>query len=640
MFESLGLFKEVQCPESGRCPLLNCIFAHDRQQTDTVTKAPKPAHPVEEPLPKRRRIDRESSDHSRNEDRLKSQRNLGASPAPQPAASPDVPNLRSMKRSVSPPKAAPSSTKKTTVSTSETDNNSKSEKLAGNTAPIREIKKESLNPRLLLKPPASHSIRLSILKGLHDAIVKLNDQIKKDQNESKSTPVLSPHEIISMALDEEEKVARDSPAVYSNLVKMRIIKLRKMSTAEWKEVVINFLRLKAPAAPTSPAGENHKPEITTELKPEEEIAMLSKLMAPVEDLKKLDYVIEAPTPEEMASAERGTEASQGWERCERCNGRFQVFPGRREDGALTSGGPCVYHYARPMRPAKQKTDRVVGHKESTYPCCNEPISASSGCTKAESHVFKVSDIKRLAAILQFEATPSQPDKGDFPPVCFDCEMGYTTLGLELIRLTAVTWPDLKPLIDVLVRPMGEVLDLNTRFSGVNSEQFANALPYNSASDSSSANTTTALQIVESPAAARALLFEHIQPETPLIGHALENDLKACRILHPTIVDTTQLYPHPGGLPMRFGLRMLSKRFLNREIQTGGGTRGHDSMEDAQATGDLVRVKAREKWKVLKRLGWEIRHGKLVDPSAGKPSPARRTYQPISLGAGAGAKRKL
>lgn len=69
--------------------------------------------------------------------------------------------------------------------------------------------------------------------------------------------------------------------------------------------------------------------------------------------------------------------------------------------------------------------------------------------------------------------------------------------------------------------------------------------------------------------------------------------------------------------MRFGLKMLTSRHLGRHIQTGGD-RGHDSLEDAQATGDLVRLKAGEKWKFLRAAGWEIDDGELVGPPPPPP----------------------
>src|SRR4051794_10951560 len=112
----------------------------------------------------------------------------------------------------------------------------------------------------------------------------------------------------------------------------------------------------------------------------------------------------------------------------------------------------------------------------------------------------------------------------------------------------------------------------------------------------------------------------IAPETPLIGHGLENDLNAVRIVHPTLIDTIILYPHPKGLPMRNGLKALAREHLNREIQGGGaGVVGHDSGEDARAAGDLVRLKVQKRWKELKAEGWKIgEDGRIEAP--GQPAP--------------------
>ena len=195
------------------------------------------------------------------------------------------------------------------------------------------------------------------------------------------------------------------------------------------------------------------------------------------------------------------------------------------------------------------------------------------------------------------------------------------MGLELIRLTATSWPKGDLIIDVLVRPIGEILDLNSRYSGVWPKDFADALPYESGAfkDLKSIKDVkeehAALRMVSSPAAARALLFDHLTPETPLIGHALDNDLNTTRIIHPSLVDTVLIYPHPKGLPIRFGLKALMKKHLDRDIQMGGAA-GHDSKEDAQAAGDLVRLKVAERWKSMKRDGWTIRAGEFFPPLPG------------------------
>ncbi|RJE17138.1 RNA exonuclease [Aspergillus sclerotialis] len=100
-------------------------------------------------------------------------------------------------------------------------------------------------------------------------------------------------------------------------------------------------------------------------------------------------------------------------------------------------------------------------------------------------------------------------------------MGYTTQGLELVRLTAVTWPEGKVLLDILVRPFGEILDLNSRFSGIFPEHYATAIPYGSKVPDTVSSApedgeveTAPMQVVDSPAVARELLFKHLQPDTP------------------------------------------------------------------------------------------------------------------------------
>jgi RNA exonuclease 1 len=207
-------------------------------------------------------------------------------------------------------------------------------------------------------------------------------------------------------------------------------------------------------------------------------------------------------------------------------------------------------------------------------------------------------------------------------------------GLELVRLTATSWPDGEELLDILVRPIGEILDLNSRFSGVWPEDMAQAQPWTVDDKPKPAKTGTGgddtasedgevrpgkkqLKIVSSPEVARDLLFSLISPTTPLLGHGLENDLNSVRIVHPTLVDTVLLYPHRMGLPYRYGLKHLMSVHLNRKIQqeTGPNVVGHDSAEDARAAGDLVRLRVMDKWRSMKRDGWTVVDGQITPPPA-------------------------
>ncbi|KAJ5953153.1 RNA exonuclease 3 [Penicillium verhagenii] len=636
MFTTLGLFNGVPCPQGNQCCLITCIFSHNAQ-TSTLPIVVKRASSSVDDERTTKRLKVESATSSSDSKSISSihvpvqehskHPPVAATGANQQSQSvrPDISKLSSVSRKVSPPpgrvasKAVSQGPKAPVTSQPST----------ASQLPPRKVPKESLNPRMLPKAPATHAVRSAILTKLHSGMSALNEKLVKDKYSSNKCFVLNKDELVTMALDEEEKVAKDNPGVYSNIIKLRIVKLAKMGLEEWaKEVMAHLNSRYYKIQPVQPNTQKLLKPITTGLSMKEETALAVALVTPVTGLEEFGYVTKAPTQMEVETAKRGVIESKGWEKCDRCGGRFQVFPGRREDGALASGGQCTYHPSRPMYSTRKKTDNVTGSQEAYFPCCTEPVGASSGCTKAKTHVFKVSEVKRLASILQFEETPAQPDKGPLDPVSFDCEMGYTTLGLELIRLTAVTWPQGRDILDILVKPMGEVLDLNSRYSGVFPEHFASAIPYGTANANQEKNgkDTKPLEVVDSPAAARSLLFTFLQPDTPLIGHAIDNDLNVCRIIHPVIIDTVILYPHPRGrLPSRMSLKALAQKVLDRNIQMGGD-RGHDSKEDAIATGDLVRVKAGVVWKRLEAKGWKFQNNNLVAPPGHKVQDAREAAQ--------------
>jgi hypothetical protein len=467
-------------------------------------------------------------------------------------------------------------------------------------------------------------MRYKLLKALHEQLTRLNSELVKDASHSEEELILSEQALITMCLDIEEE-ATASPSIYSNLVKNKILAYKRMTVKQWVEErgkeVAKVKALEATSmsdTPTTKPPEAPKP-IETGLNIHEELTLLHRLCTPITGLSKHGYVTEIPTEKEIESAKQGIEMAKGWEVCDRCKTRFQVFPGRREeDGALTSGGKCTYHFGKPYfqerSPNEPKAKRV-----KKYRCCGESMGDSAGCTQAENHVFKISEGKRLAAILNFEKTPENLARVSDRPVCIDGEMGYTVYGLELIRLTATSWPDGEPLFDVLVRPIGPILDLNSRYSGVWPKHMAEALPWSvSAPDDKNGK----LRIVESPAAARTLLHSYLSPATPLIGHGLENDLNATRMIHPIIIDTALLFPHKAGLPYRNGLKMLMLTHLNRHIQVvvDGKMDGHDSKEDANAAGDLVRFALAKEWSKMQMYGWVVKDGEFKPPLPKEPRP--------------------
>ncbi|CAK7271570.1 RNA exonuclease 3 [Sporothrix epigloea] len=508
--------------------------------------------------------------------------------------------------------------------------------------PQQKRKPETLNPRHLALAPAKHEIRLRLVKLLHHEFTRLNQHLRdsKECSDDRTQLLLSPHGLIKLALDIEEQYATfKSSTVYSDTLKHRILELKRMTVIQWikerreareKESLagqspstINVPAKVQKAASWTQATESMSFDeaaapkksltetIVTGLPPSQDLVLLLKhFLTPIEKLANHGFVPSVPNDADIQKARDAEAISKGWEQCERCLSRFQVFPNRREsDGALASGGQCVHHPGRFSR-AKQAFD-----------CCGESSTGNSkGCERSPGHVFKVTDPKRLACLWKFVETPQNDSlETVHAAICFDCEMAYTVHGLEVVRVTATSWPKGKVVLDTLVRPLGAIIDFNSKFSGVFASDFAAAALYSSAPTPVSPSPPTpqelsdrpVLPLVASPQEARALLHHLISPNTILIGHGLENDLRALRMVHSRVSDTALLFPHPKGLPIRYSLRVLAKEHMDRVVQAGSNVVGHDSAEDARVAGELVLVKIKKKWEAMRLDGWKLIEGEMT-----------------------------
>ncbi|KAG1827832.1 hypothetical protein EV424DRAFT_600780 [Suillus variegatus] len=167
------------------------------------------------------------------------------------------------------------------------------------------------------------------------------------------------------------------------------------------------------------------------------------------------------------------------------------------------------------------------------------------------------------------------DKLESKIYAIDCEMCLTEDGKELTRVCMIDYESGIVVYDKLVKPPKPVTDYMTRWSGITESLLASA-------------TTT---VAEVQAQIMPILAPKDGPTSILVGHSLESDLRALRICHPKCIDTAVVYHHPRGRPLKPGLAWLTKKWLNREIQTRGDS-GHDPEEDARACIDLLRSKVR------------------------------------------------
>jgi len=153
-------------------------------------------------------------------------------------------------------------------------------------------------------------------------------------------------------------------------------------------------------------------------------------------------------------------------------------------------------------------------------------------------------------------------------VAVDCEMSYTDAGLELTRVTLVS-QKMETLYDKIVKPARPITNYNTEYSGISEKDMD--------------GETVSLAEVQTA------LKQYVGPKTFMAGHSIDSDLRALKLIHHKIIDTSVLYPSSRGLPYKNSLKNLTKRYLGRKIQEG--TDGHDSSQDACATLELVLLKA-------------------------------------------------
>ncbi|XP_055389566.1 uncharacterized protein LOC129618689 isoform X2 [Condylostylus longicornis] len=288
--------------------------------------------------------------------------------------------------------------------------------------------------------------------------------------------------------------------------------------------------------------------------------------------------------------------------CVRCKKEFLVD----ENGEYLTKEECFYHWGKLQQ--IYTSNRTFGYQ---YSCCNGD-QYSIGCAKNRLHVWTgitvgingpYDDFIRTSNKLSTKNLNNSYNKkncnindvniktnsvtncvgGD--DVCFgkvyalDCEMCFTGLGLEVTKITVVS-SDGHLVYETFVKPKCEIVDYNTRFSGITEKDIT-----------SKNNNVKTLEQVQND------LLEFIDEDTLLIGHALDNDLRALKILHTNIIDTSITFPHVNGFPYRRSLKTLTKYYLNRDIQNGGDS-GHCSFEDSRACLELMLWRVRKDFRLI------------------------------------------
>lgn len=292
---------------------------------------------------------------------------------------------------------------------------------------------------------------------------------------------------------------------------------------------------------------------------------LSRYILTEEQLQENGYP--RPDPENSSAAKVYTTSQQEqnsaklktYEKiCVRCGKRFMVYP----NGTYAHKEECIHHWGKAWK------KKIAGYIETRYTCCQGDLGAE-GCQVAKYHVHESNKWENRTGYLRTLPCSPIPD-GDYGVYAMDCEMVYTQGGQELARVT-VTDCENNSVYETLVRPDRKVIDYNTRFSGITAEDMD--------------GVTTTIRDVQ------AVLLSLFTEKTILIGHSLESDLVAVKIIHDTVVDTAVVFPHRLGPPYKRALKTLMAEYLKKIIQDDVG--GHDSQEDAISCMELMQWRVKE-----------------------------------------------
>ncbi|UJR36341.1 hypothetical protein I4U23_029068 [Adineta vaga] len=184
--------------------------------------------------------------------------------------------------------------------------------------------------------------------------------------------------------------------------------------------------------------------------------------------------------------------------CCRCSKTYRIT----NEGGYVKQEECIYHWGR------IRTQRVAGQIDKNYSCCSSKTN-TVGCVVAQYHVNDSDDTGLLSGYVKTQLLRKQLTSDEsYGIFALDCEMCYTINGLELVRVSVVNHK-LQSVYETLVKPHQQVLDYNTRWSGITEAHLKNC------------NVT-----IEDVQRRLLKLFNN---KSILIGHSLESDLKALKV---------------------------------------------------------------------------------------------------------------
>ncbi|KAK6582944.1 hypothetical protein PZA11_004020 [Diplocarpon coronariae] len=285
---------------------------------------------------------------------------------------------------------------------------------------------------------------------------------------------------------------------------------------------------------------------TASLKSESK-SVLDTLATHLNSQKELEanrILVRPYNPEDWAQAPR---------KCTRC----------QDEGAeaVVRDESCIFHSSK----------RNKYNIKKPYRCC-ATTESREGCLLASKHDFQLPS--RFAKYGDFRESPLSGGLPKARAVVLDCEMAGVVGNAtgDPILLCAIDYVTGAEILNRYIVPTQRITQMRSDLHGVTRATLDEA-----------ESRGIALSGWEG---ARAELWNHIDEDTILIGHALENDLNALRMIHRRIVDSGILVRSAIGSGVQFSLQALCSQLPRVEIRKNrGGV--HDCLEDVLATREVV-----------------------------------------------------
>jgi len=219
--------------------------------------------------------------------------------------------------------------------------------------------------------------------------------------------------------------------------------------------------------------------------------------------------------------------------------------------------------------------------------CNMLVASCHqlSCLRKQQYALGVGSLEECGAVEaagwaenQHRPTPnSDSSSPKRRAVVVDCEMvGVEGGHSEVVQLCVVDFLTGELLTNSLVKPRERIVEWRGHITGVTPSMMAVARQRK--------------QVLDGWEDARLELWRHIDAETVLIGHSLNFDLQALRVVHKKIVDTAILtaetvFGQGKKIRRMWGLKVLCEDLLGLRIRSSSGV--HDGLEDVLATRELT-----------------------------------------------------